>query len=169
MATAAVLLAVLQGAALQGVGRRGPCVRRASACVSMSLEWEECGGCQVLRPQQGRPRAMVHFLGGVAVSPAPQVAYRYLLEQLSERGYLVVATPYTVDFDYGKPVAEIVSKFEAARALLGEEVEELPLLGLGHSLGALMQTLLYCQHAPYTEACAGLALVSWSNQPNLNR
>ena len=49
------------------------------------------------------------------------------------------------------------------------EVEELPLLGLGHSLGALMQTLLYCQHAPYTEACAGLALVSWSNQPNLNR
>jgi len=47
-------------------------------------------------------------------------------------------------------------------------VEELPLLGLGHSLGALMQTLLYCQHAPYTEACAGLALVSWSNQPNLN-
>ena len=112
---AALLLAVLQGAALQGVGRRGPCVRRASACVSMSLEWEECGGCQVLRPQQGRPRAMVHFLGGVAVSPAPQVAYRYLLEQLSERGYLVVATPYTVDFDYGKPVAEIVSKFEVGR------------------------------------------------------
>ena len=68
---AAVLLAVLQGAALQGVGRRGPCVRRASAC-SMSLEWEECGGCQVLRPQQGRPRAMVHFLGGVAVS-APMI------------------------------------------------------------------------------------------------
>ena len=151
-------------AALQGVGR--PCaVRRASACVSMALEWEECGGCQVLRPQQGRPRAMVHFLGGVAVSPAPQVAYRHLLEQLSERGYLVVATPYTVDFDYGKPVAEIRDKFDTARALLGEEFEELPLLGLGHSLGALMQTLLYCQHAPYTEACAGLALVSWNNKP----
>ena len=44
-------------------------------------------------------------------------------------------------------------------------MEELPLLGLGHSLGALMQTLLYCQHAPYTEACAGLALVSWNNKP----
>lgn len=162
-----MMLALLHAAAaLQGVGRRGPCaVRRASACVSMALEWEECGGCQVLRPQQGRPRAMVHFLGGVAVSPAPQVAYRHLLEQLSERGYLVVATPYTVDFDYGKPVAEIRDKFDAARALLGEEYEELPLLGLGHSLGALMQTLLFCQHAPYTEACAGLALVSWNNKP----
>ena len=34
---------------------------------------------------------MVHFLGGVFVSPAPQVAYRYLLESLSRRGYLVVA------------------------------------------------------------------------------
>ena len=162
-----MLLALFHAAAaLQGVGRRGPCaVRRASACVSMALEWEECGGCQVLRPQQGRPRAMVHFRGGVAVSPAPQVAYRYLLEQLSERGYLVVATPYTVDFDYGKPVAEIRDKFDTARALLGEEFEELPLLGLGHSLGALMQTLLYCQHAPYAEACAGLALVSWNNKP----
>ena len=152
-------------AALQGLGRRGPCAaRRAAKCVA-ALGWEECGGCQVLRPQQGRPRAMVHFLGGVAVSPAPQVAYRHLLEQLSERGYLVVATPYTVDFDYGVPVAEIQGKFGGARGQLAAEFGELPLLGLGHSLGALMQTLLVCQDEAYAEACAGLALVSWNNKP----
>ena len=140
-------------------------VHRARPCVA-ALEWEECNGCQLLRPQQGRPRAMVHFLGGVLVSPAPQVAYRYMLEQMAERGYLVVATPYAVDFDYRKPAAEIRDKFDGARSMLADEYGgALPLLSLGHSLGALMQTLLYCQHAPYTEACAGLALVSWNNKP----
>ena len=95
-------------------------VRRARPCVA-ALEWEECNGCQLLRPQQGRPRAMVHFLGGVLVSPAPQVAYRYMLEQMAERGYLVVATPYAVDFDYRKQAAEIRDKFEGARSTLADE------------------------------------------------
>lgn len=109
---------------------------------------------------------MVHFLGGVFVSPAPQVCYRYMLEQMAERGYLIVATPYAVDFDYRKPAAEVHEKFYGARTLLASEYgDALPLLGLGHSLGALMQTLLCCMYAEYAEACAGSALISWNNKP----
>ena len=36
-------------------------------------------------------------------------------------------------------------------------MEELPLLGLGHSLGALMQVLLCCTYAEYSESCRAAA------------
>ena len=76
----------------------------ARATVALAA-WEECAGCQLLRPLS-EPRGIVHFLGGVFVSPQPQVAYRYLLESLSQRGYVVIATPYAVSFDYNSKTAE---------------------------------------------------------------
>merc|ERR1719149_502215 len=142
-----------------------PCAFRRTAAPIAAAEWEDCAGCKLLRPP-GEPRALVHFLGGVFVSPAPQVAYRYLLEQLADRGYLVVATPYAVDFDYTKPADDVKRKLDAARAALAAESSaELPLVSLGHSLGALMQTLLACTYADYADACAGSVLVSWNNKP----
>ena len=142
-----------------------PCAFRRTAAPIAAAEWEDCAGCKLLRPP-GEPRALVHFLGGVFVSPAPHVAYRYLLEQLADRGYLVVATPYAVDFDYTKPAADVKRKLDAARAALAAESSaELPLVSLGHSLGALMQTLLACTYADYADACAGSVLVSWNNKP----
>ena len=59
---------------------------------------EELHGNYVLRPPEsaGAPRALIHFLGGALLGAAPQSTYRYLLERLSSRGYLVVATPYQV-------------------------------------------------------------------------
>lgn len=43
---------------------------------------------------------VVHFLGGAFVGAAPHLTYRYLLESLSKQGYLIVTTPYRLEFDY---------------------------------------------------------------------
>ena len=129
--------------------------------------WDELdGGSLVLRPSKGvTPRALVHFLGGVFVSPSPQNAYRYVLENLSARGYLVVVTPFAVDFDYRRPAAEINEKFGRAKSALVNEYGELPQLAMGHSLGALMQVLLSCTYSEYADACAAAALISYNNKP----
>ena len=132
--------------------------------VRLAASWEEVdGGCQLLRPE-GKPRALIHFLGGVFVSPEPQVAYASLLESLAARGYVVVATPFAVDFDYRKPADEVYAKFGAAKVALGE-YSSLPQLAMGHSLGALLQVLLGCWYPEYADACAGAALLSFNNKP----
>ena len=77
--------------------------------------WEELHGNYILRPpsnQQQQPRALIHFLGGALLGAAPQLSYRYLLERLSSRGYLIVATPYQLSFDHLKTCDEIIDKFE---------------------------------------------------------
>ena len=109
---------------------------------------------------------MLHFLGGVFVSPAPQTAYGYMLERFADKGYLVVSTPFAVDFDYRKPAAEVHAKFIAARLELSKELGELPLLTAGHSLGALMQVLL-CTEYPesYGKHVCASALISYNNKP----
>jgi len=142
--------------------------------VDTTMEWQDLdGGCKLLTPPPTTttttttaPKAIIHFLGGAFVSPQPTVAYRYLLEQLSHRGYAIIATPFAVDFDYRKPAADIYDKFSrACRELETEAVAEaeaeaeadsdklkivdfpsLPLLAMGHSLGALMQVLLACEY-----------------------
>ena len=130
------------------------------------MQWEDIAGCKVLHPDKGTPpRGLVHFLGGLLVSPKPHIAYRYVLETLSQRGYLVVATPFAVDFDYTKPAGEIYNCFSTAKETLRAEYGELPQLAMGHSLGALMQVLLLCTHSEYAEASAGAALVSYNNKP----
>lgn len=124
------------------------------------------GGCRLLLPESAPPKAIVHFLGGAFVSPQPTVAYRYVLEQLAALGYAVVATPFAVDFDYRKPAAAIHAKFGVAREeLAGRGYGSLPVLGLGHSLGALMHVLLSCEHAADEGAAArGTALLSYNNK-----
>mmetsp|Transcript_12104 Transcript_12104/g.13270 ORF Transcript_12104/g.13270 Transcript_12104/m.13270 type:complete len:255 (+) Transcript_12104:49-813(+) len=101
--------------------------------VDTTMEWQDLdGGCKLLTPPPTTttttttaPKAIIHFLGGAFVSPQPTVAYRYLLEQLSHRGYAIIATPFAVDFDYRKPAADIYDKFSrACRELETEAVAE---------------------------------------------
>ena len=89
---------------------------RSRRVVASALEWEDVAGCKLLRPA-GSPRGLVHFTGGVFVSPSPDVAYRYLLESLSARGYAVLATPFVVDFDYKLPAADIYTKYSVSTAV----------------------------------------------------
>lgn len=69
--------------------------------VGLRGRWEEMGGNFLLRPPNGEaPKALVHFLGGAFVGAAPHLTYNYLLSGLAEMGFLVVATPYPLGFDY---------------------------------------------------------------------
>jgi Protein of unknown function (DUF1350) len=45
-------------------------------------------------------KAVIHFLGGAFVGAAPHLTYSYLLNGLAEVGFVVVATPYPLGFDY---------------------------------------------------------------------
>ena len=45
-------------------------------------------------------RALIHFLGGAIVGAAPDITYRCILELLARKGFLTVATPYSLSFDY---------------------------------------------------------------------
>jgi len=164
------------------------------------MEWQDLdGGCKLLIPPTTTtttapaPKAIIHFLGGAFVSPQPTVAYRYILEQLSQRGYAIIATPFAVDFDYRKPAADIYHKFSLACRDLDDEASteaeaeaststassdklkienfrSLPLLAMGHSLGALMQVLLACEYSnnnndPNDQRTAvGTALISYNNK-----
>ena len=76
--------------------------------------WESSHGNYILRPPPNikKPRALIHFLGGALLGAAPQLTYRYLLERLSSKGYLVVATPYQLSFDHLVSCDEIIDKFE---------------------------------------------------------
>ena len=85
--------------------------------------WEYIHGNYILRPPSSddtrqQPRALIHFLGGALLGAAPQLSYRYLLERLARRGYLIVATPYQLSFDHLKSCDEIIDKFERGEFLL---------------------------------------------------
>jgi hypothetical protein len=97
--------------------------------IPLGGRWEELHGNYILRPQytsssssptstnsssqqQQQPRALIHFLGGALLGAAPQLSYRYLLERLSSRGYLIVATPYQLSFDHLTTCDEIIERFE---------------------------------------------------------
>jgi len=126
--------------------------------------WEESGGNFVLRPPAGaRVRALVHFLGGAFVGAAPHLAYKYLLEGLADKGFLVVATPYPLDFEYLETCDAILAKFEKAAIPLAREYGRLPVVGVGHSCGALLQ-LLITSLFPDTPR-AGNAIISFNNKP----
>ncbi len=98
-------------------------------------------GNHVFRPP-GEARALVSFLGGAFVGAAPQATYAQLLRQLSEAGCVVLATPYVMQFDYLRLCEEILCTAEPAVAELRREYGDLPLVGVGHSGGALLHVLL---------------------------
>ena len=127
--------------------------------------WEEIKGNFVLRPsvEQGPPRALLHFLGGAIVGAAPHVSYRYLLERLAAEGYLIVATPYNLSFDHLATCDAVLSRFEAIAGDLALTYGAVPVIGVGHSCGALLQ-LLITSLFPDTPRAAN-ALISYNNKP----
>jgi hypothetical protein len=101
----------------------------------------QCSAAHVLRPE-GKPRAVVHFIGGAFIGAAPQLGYAQLLDRLTDANYAVVATSYRLGFDYLTMCDEVLSASEPALAELRAEFGPLPVLGVGHSCGALLHVLL---------------------------
>jgi len=127
--------------------------------------WEEVGGNFLLRPPDhatNPPKAVLHFLGGAFVGAAPHLTYRYLLTGLAEKGFLVVATPYNLSFDYAQTCDMVLERFEKVAIPLAKEYGALPVVGIGHSCGALLHVLITCLF-PDTPRLAN-ALISFNNQ-----
>lgn len=105
------------------------------------------------------PRGVIHFVGGAFAGAAPQLTYRLLLETLCDRGELaIIATPYSLSFDHLRITDDAQFGFDRARRALGPRLPpDLPVWGVGHSLGALIQTLI---SARYAAQRAGTVLMS---------
>lgn len=109
-----------------------------------SLEWQEIAGNWVLIPN--RPSGIIHFLGGAFVATAPHLTYRWLLEQLGQQGYLIVATPFLNTLDHVSIARESVNKFETTMDRLYTSKilsrRYLPIYGIGHSMGCKLHLLI---------------------------
>lgn len=98
----------------------------------------------LLPPKRGGPPiGVIHFVGGAFVGAAPHLVYNSFLEMLSEQGYYIVATPYRLEMDYLAICDSVLGKFERVAVELAQEFGgALPVIGIGHSLGAVLQTLI---------------------------
>lgn len=133
----------------------------AGASAGGSGRWEEVERAWVLFPpsEAGEPRGVVHFCGGAFVGASPQLTYRLFLETLSAKtGCVIVATPYVTSFDHLRVADEAQFTFDrASRALAQRLPPNLPVWGMGHSMGALAQCLISSR---YAVARAGNVLLS---------
>lgn len=127
-------------------------------------KWEYLHGNWVLRPPSlEAPRAVLHFLGGALVGASPHITYRYMLERLAEKGFLVIATPFHLSFDHLESCDEIITRFEKMAPSIARQYGAIPVVGVGHSCGALLQ-LLITSLFPDTPRAAN-ALISFNNKP----
>lgn len=55
-------------------------------------------GAWVLKPRSSEPKFVVHFVGGIFVGAAPQLAYRLFLERLSQKSAVSIHHFLTVSF-----------------------------------------------------------------------
>ena len=147
-----------------------------ASTIGIVGKWQEQSGNFVLKPDadstfnQGNkggtlkpPLGVIHFLGGAFVGAAPHLSYRYILEGLVDAGYVVVATPYRLNFDYVEICDSILSRFDQVAVDLAAEYGAIPVIGVGHSCGALLQTLITSLFPDAPRAAN--VLISFNNRP----
>lgn len=126
------------------------------------MDWKEISGNWVLIPRH--PIGIVHFLGGAFVAAAPQLTYRWLLEQLAAKNYAVVATPFVNTLDHAAIAQSVLQSFESAIAELHStsvlRKRYLPIYGLGHSMGCKLHLLI---GSLFPVERAGNILISFNN------
>ncbi|KAH7516840.1 uncharacterized protein LOC107431813 [Ziziphus jujuba] len=122
-------------------------VKQSQDAWGRSTNWTEVEGAWVLKPRNLQPKSVVHFIGGIFVGAAPQLTYRLFLERLSEKGILVIATPYASGFDHFFIADEVQFKFDRCYRFLRETVPDLPTFGIGHSLGSVIHLLIGSRYA----------------------
>jgi len=126
------------------------------------MNWKEISGNWVLVPRN--PIGIIHFLGGAFVAAAPHLTYRWLLEQLASKGYVVVATPFVNTIDHSAIAKSVLLNFERALERLHDSTHlgkrYLPIYGVGHSMGCKLH-LLIGSLLPVERA--GNILISYNN------
>lgn len=143
------------------------CVKQASTASSLlygDLEAVEGGSYVIEPPPSTTPPKIVHFIGGAFVGAASQLTYRYLLERIAKSGFLVVATPYRLSFDYYSVCDAVEESFQKALASLDVD-ESTEVIGVGHSCGALLHALLATRpDGDRRQTTTRLALLSYNNK-----
>jgi hypothetical protein len=107
------------------------------------MAWTPIDDSWVVVPSQ--PRAVIHFLGGAFIAAAPQLTYPRLLDACAEAGLAVVATPFVNTFDHADLARQCLQEFERVLARLehqGRLPRDLPVFGLGHSMGSKLHLLI---------------------------
>ena len=126
------------------------------------MEWKEIAGNWVLIPQ--KQIGIVHFLGGAFVATAPQLTYRWLLEQLAAENYVVIATPFVNTLDHTAIARSVLNGFENATGQLYANSlirsRYLPIYGVGHSMGCKLHLLI---GSLFNIERAGNILISFNN------
>ncbi|XP_022739614.1 uncharacterized protein LOC111291820 isoform X2 [Durio zibethinus] len=136
-------------------------VRQSQGAWGGSSDWSQVEGAWVLKPKGSKPKSVVHFVGGIFVGAAPQLTYRLFLERLSEKGALVIATPYASGFDYFFIADEVQFKFDRCLRFLQDTVHDLPTFGIGHSLGSVIHLLIGSRYAVQR---SGNVLMAFNNK-----
>ncbi|XP_029129329.1 uncharacterized protein LOC109809076 isoform X2 [Cajanus cajan] len=126
-----------------------------------SRDWSEVEGAWILKPKSSKPNFVVHFIGGIFVGAAPQLTYRWFLERLSEKGILIIATPYASGFDHFLIADEVQFKFDRCYRALQETIQDLPIFGVGHSLGSVVHLLIGSRYAVQR---SGNVLMAFNNK-----
>ncbi len=108
------------------------------------MDWKEIRGNWVLIPP--KPIGIIHFLGGAFVATAPHLTYRWLLEQLANKGYVIIATPFVNTLDHIAIAKTVLLNFERTIERLQDSGAlrqlYLPTYGLGHSMGCKLHLLI---------------------------
>jgi Protein of unknown function (DUF1350) len=126
------------------------------------MDWKEIQGNWVLIPRN--PIGIIHFLGGAFVATAPHLTYRWLLEQLAEKGYVVIATPFVNTLDHIAIAKSVHLNFDRVIERLHDSSalrkRYLPIYGLGHSMGCKLHLLI---GSLLSVERAGNILISFNN------
>lgn len=126
------------------------------------MDWQEVSGNWVLIPP--RPTAIIHFLGGAFVATAPQLTYRWLLEQIANQGYIIIATPFLNGLDHLDMARQVLHQFENGieRLYHTGQIKKsyLPIYGIGHSMGCKLHLLI---NSLFTVKRQGNIFISFNN------
>jgi hypothetical protein len=126
------------------------------------MDWKEIRGNWVLIPRN--PIGIIHFLGGAFVATAPHLTYRWVLEQLADKGYVIIATPFINTLDHTAIAKSVLLNFERTLERLYDSASlrklYLPIYGVGHSMGCKLHLLIGSQ---YDVERAGNILISFNN------
>jgi hypothetical protein len=127
-------------------------------------QWQQVSDSWVWIPRQ--PIGIVHFLGGAFVGSAPNLTYRWLLEELGKEGYVIIATPFVNTLDHKAIARTTLNRFEniVERLQANYAIPKgyLPIYGIGHSMGSKLHLLI---GSFFAVERAGNILLSFNNYP----
>lgn len=126
------------------------------------MDWTEIKGNWVLIPRN--PIGIIHFLGGAFVATAPHLTYRWLLEQMASKGYVIIATPFLNTLDHTAIAQSVLLNFDRTIERLYDTAAlrklYLPIYGMGHSMGCKLHLLI---GSLFAVERAGNILISFNN------